>query len=172
MIEIPRIETERLVLRAPRAEDFGAVAAYLASERARFIGGPYERRRAWREFAASVGAWILQGIGYWAVEERGGGGLVGAVGLQRPVEFPEDELGWDLLEEFEGRGYATEAARAARDWALGPRGLPTLVSYIDHANARSIRVAERLAAVRDDAAARPEGEDCLVYRHTAPEALK
>ena len=166
MTAIPRIETERLVLRAPRMEDFETVAAFLASDRARFMGGPYERSRAWRDYAAVMGGWVLQDFGYWAVEERGTGRLTGAVGIQHPVDFPEDELGWELYDGFEGRGYATEAARAARDWAFGPRGLPTLVSYIDPENLRSIRLAERLGAVRDEAAVPSEPGD-LVYRHPA-----
>ena len=169
---IPVLETERLVLRQPKVEDFDTVGPYLGSERARFIGGPYGRDRAWEAFAATVGAWILQDFGYWAVEERASGRLVGAVGVQHPATFPEDELGWDLFDGFEGQGYATEAARAARAWALGPRGLPTLVSDIDPRNARSMRVAERLGATRDERAARPEGDDCLVYRHPAPEAVQ
>lgn len=163
---VPRIATERLVLRAPRAGDFAAAVAYLASPRARHVGGPWGPARAWREFAAVAGAWVLQGFGYWAVEERSGARLVGMVGLQQPADFPEVELGWDLFDgAAEGRGYATEAARAARAWAREARGLGPLVSYIDPANLRSIRVAERLGAVRDDAAPRPDGDDCLVYRH-------
>jgi RimJ/RimL family protein N-acetyltransferase len=162
---IPEIETARLRLRAPCADDFETVAAFLGSPRARFIGGPYERGPAWRAFAASVGAWVLQGFSYWAVEERETGRLAGAVGLQKPDDFPEIEFGWDLYDGFEGRGYATEAAVAARDWAFGPRGLPTLVSYIDPDNTRSARVAERLGARRDTAAPCAFPGD-LVYRHS------
>ncbi|TVQ55143.1 MAG: N-acetyltransferase [Rhodobacteraceae bacterium] len=165
MTAVPVIETARLRLRAPTAADFAAVGAFLASPRACFIGGPYDAVQAWRLFAASVGAWTLQGFGYWAVDERDGGGLVGAVGLQQPPDFPEIEFGWDLYDGFEGRGYATEAATAARDWAFGPGGLATLVSYIDPANAASIRVAERLGARRDPSAPCAFPGD-LVYRHS------
>lgn len=165
MTAVPVIETARLRLRAPTADDFPAVAAFLASPRAQFIGGPYDAVQAWRLFAASAGAWIVQAFGYWAVDERDGGALVGAVGLQQPPDFPEIEFGWDLYDGFEGRGYATEAATAARDWAFGARRLATLVSYIEPENAASIRVAERLGARRDTAAPCPFPGD-LVYRHT------
>jgi len=166
-VEIPTLETERLRLRAPCMGDWETVAAYLGSERARHIGGPYPREKAWRGFASSMGEWLLLGFGYWAVEERGTGRLVGEVGLQRPVPFPEAELGWDLYDGHEGRGYATEAARAARDWAYGARGLTTLVSFIDPENIRSIRVAERLGCHLDPDAWREDPED-LVYRHPGP----
>jgi RimJ/RimL family protein N-acetyltransferase len=67
----------------------------------------------------------------------------------------------------EGAGYATEAAKALKDWALGPRQLPTIVSYIDPANAPSIRLAERLGAIRDDSAPTPANMPTLVYRMRA-----
>lgn len=165
---IPLIETARLRLRAPGAGDFAVVAPFLASDRARFIGGPHDRDRAWAKFAASAGAWVLQGFGYWALEERASGRIAGAVGFQHPPAFAEKELGWGLHDGFEGRGYATEAAAAARDWWFRARGETTLVSYIDRGNARSIRVAERLGARRDSAATGPDPED-LVFRHPRPE---
>lgn len=166
---VPVLETERLRLRAPEIADWEAVAAFLGSDRARYIGGPFDLETAWFGFAASVGSWHLQGIGYWAVEEQATGRLVGSVGVQHPANYAEDELGWDLYDGFEGRGYATEAARAARDWAFRERGLTTLVSYVDAENARSIRVAERLGCRRDPDAARPDPED-IVFRHPGPGA--
>jgi RimJ/RimL family protein N-acetyltransferase len=84
---------------------------------------------------------------------------------ERPPEYPERELGWVILEGFEGKGYAFEAAKLARAYAFETLKFETLVSYIDPDNARSIRLAEKLGAVRDDKAARPEGDGCLVYRH-------
>jgi RimJ/RimL family protein N-acetyltransferase len=71
----------------------------------------------------------------------------------------------------EGRGFASEAAAAVRDHAFRALGWPTLVSYMDPENDRSVRLAERLGGVRDDAAARPAGPDeCIVYRYPAPGA--
>jgi RimJ/RimL family protein N-acetyltransferase len=73
-----------------------------------------------------------------------------------------------VLERAEGKGLAHEAALAVRGWAYGSRGLGALVSYIDPGNARSIRLAERLGARRDDEAPKPEGEVCVTYRHPSP----
>jgi len=64
----------------------------------------------------------------------------------------------------EGRGYATQAARALRDWATAAGGMRALVSYIHPENGRSVAVAERLGATRDDTAPRQDPDD-LVYRH-------
>lgn len=167
-VPVPALETERLILRAPRMVDFDGFAEILGDARSRFIGGPYSRADAWLEFAADAGGWLLKGFGYWSLEERATGRYLGAVGFSQPEWFPERELGWMLLGAHEGRGFATEAGRAALDCAFRRFGWRTLVSYIDPPNARSIRLAERLGARRDDRAERPTPSD-LVYRHSPPE---
>jgi RimJ/RimL family protein N-acetyltransferase len=168
--DIPVLETDRLRLRAPALSDFDAYAAFLGSDRAIHERGPMDRRAAWREFCASLACWSLRGFGGWSVTDRSDGGYLGEVGLFQPVEYPEPEIGWMVVPEAEGRGIAHEAALAVRVWAYGRLGLKTLVSYIDPANARSIRLAERLGARLDrDAPGIDPGD--LVYRHPGPEAL-
>jgi RimJ/RimL family protein N-acetyltransferase len=166
---IPVLTTERLRLRAPRMADFEPFAAHCASPRASFEHGPRDRAAAWKEFAAAVGQWDLRGYGAWAIENASAGDYLGEVGLFHPAHYPEVELGWTVMPAAESKGIAQEAARAARNWAYDALGLATLVSYIAAGNRRSIRLAERLGARRDAAAARPEGEACLVYRHPGPE---
>jgi RimJ/RimL family protein N-acetyltransferase len=156
------LTTARLTLRPHVADDFAPFAAFMASDRSRFFGGPRETDRAWDWFASDVAQWPLYGWGGLAVmlAER----LIGQVSIIRPPRYAEPELGWFCFSPAdEGQGYFTEAARALRDWALGPRGLPTLVSYMNPANARSVAMAERLGARRDTDAACPPGTIC--YRH-------
>jgi RimJ/RimL family protein N-acetyltransferase len=167
---IPRLKTERLRLRAPEIGDFEHYAAFLGSERAIHERGPMDRRVAWREFCASLACWPLRGFGAWSVIDRGGGAYLGEVGLFQPVEYPEPEIGWLVVPEAEGKGVAHEAALAVRAWAYGTLGLRTLVSYIAPANARSIRLAERLGATLDRDAPTIDPGD-LVFRHPGPEAL-
>lgn len=112
-----------------------------------------------------VGQWAILGFGGWAVEEASSGALVGEVAVHQPAGYPETELGWLLFEGFEGRGYAFEAAYAARRWGFSDARLQSLVSYIDRDNARSIRLAERLGAVPDPVAPTPNGDPCHVFRH-------
>lgn len=171
MTEAPRIETERLVLRPHRTEDFEGFVVFYATARSHFVGGHgFPRARLWYGFAADVGSWPLMGFGGWAIEERATGAFAGQVSLSKPDHFPERELGWLLFDDFEGRGYAFEAARTVRDFAFGTLGWDTAVSYIDPANARSIALARRLGTVEDRDAARYDPED-LVFRHS-PEALQ
>ena len=170
MTEIPVIETQRLRLRAPHFDDFEPFAAHYASGRSVWEDGPHDRVRAWHEFAANTGLWTIRGYGAWSAEDRATGAYVGEIGLFHPDHYPEAELGWMVVPEAEGRGLAHEGALAARAWAWSARGLGPLVSYIESGNDRSIRLAERLGAVRERDAALPEGEDqdCLAFRHPTP----
>lgn len=163
----PVLRTERLVLRPHVMADFDAYADLFASPRAEHMG-VLDRRGAWFGFASDVAQWALLGCGAWAVERTQDGAFVGQVAINRPVHFPEPELGWLLFAPFEGQGYALEAAQAARDFAFGTLGLRTLVSYVGPDNTRSIALAGRLGAVLDRQAARPDPDD-LVFRHPVPE---
>ena len=95
------------------------------------------------------------------------GTCIGQVGINHGPLFPEKELGWMLYDGFEGRGYASEAGAALRDWAFETLKLDTLVSYFDPANQRSMAVAARLGGVRDvTAPVQDEGD--VVFRYLPP----
>ena len=173
LIDIPTLETERLTLRGPRMEDFGAWSAFAASDRARFIGGPFDVGKGWRAFAHVAGQWALRGYGSFIFCLRGSDAPLGMCGPWHPAEWPEKEIGWSIWDAgAEGKGFAYEAAREARRFAYQVLGWTTAVSYVDKNNDRSVALAERLGATLDESAARPEGPaDMRVYRHPAPEAL-
>jgi RimJ/RimL family protein N-acetyltransferase len=99
--------------------------------------------------AMLAGHWQLRGFGMWVVEERATGAFVGRVGLHYPEGWPDREVGWALARPFWGRGYATEAGRAAIEVAFGRLGWQRIISLIDPANVRSVRLAERLGERRD-----------------------
>jgi chorismate mutase len=139
---VPTLEADRTRLRAMRIEDFPAWAEILCSDRARWMDGPYTRDTAFVEFEATAGAWPLRGHGGWTVEDRATGEVLGFVCLNMEPSDRETELGFFFREAAEGRGVAFEAASAARDWAWS-MALPSLVSYVDPANARSARLARR-----------------------------
>ena len=164
----PLIKTDRLRLRPYKLEDFPHLLALYDTDRAAFIGGKLSPRQVWDGFMNCIGQWSVLGFGGWAVEEAASGALVGEVAVHRPVDYPEIELGWLLFDGFEGRGYAYEAAFAARHWAFSEHDLSSIVSYIDRDNARSIRLAERLGATLDPQAPTPNGDPCHVYRHDRP----
>jgi RimJ/RimL family protein N-acetyltransferase len=161
--------TERLRLRMWVPLDFEAFAGYFADpEASRFLGGVRGGETAWRLMAAYVGHWVLRGFGYWAMEERGSGRFCGAAGLWRSEGWPELELGYWLVPEMQGQGYATEAARRCRDHAFEALGAETLVSYIAPANEPSMRVAERLGGRREGAIELLDYGRHEVYRYGSP----
>jgi RimJ/RimL family protein N-acetyltransferase len=164
----PVIRTKRLTLRPHVMADWAPMAAFFHSDAARFVGGPAGRRRAWYWFAGTVGSWELLGFGGWAVDETETGAFVGQIALTRAPHFPEAEIGWIVFPSFQRRGFATEAARAARAFAYRKLGWKTAVSYIDGDNAASIATARRLGCVEDRDAARISDQD-LVFRHPRPE---
>ncbi|MEX0286120.1 MAG: GNAT family N-acetyltransferase [Paracoccaceae bacterium] len=169
---IPVLETDRLILRAPKAEDFDRFAAFFGSDRARYVGGPITREQAWRALAAELGHWHLRGYGRWALEEKETGAFCGIIGLWYPEGWPEPEIGWELMDGFEGRGFATEAAIAARTYAYDVVKLPTLISLILHENIGSARLAERLGATLEGEFTHQRLGLMQVWRHLGPEAVQ
>lgn len=157
---LPAPETDRLRLRALRLTDFDAFAKIMTGPAGAFMGGPFERDEAFREFAGLAGLWLLRGHGGWTVEARDTGAVLGFVLIGFEPGDREPELGFLFLPEAEGRGLAHEAARAARAHAFGTAGLSALVSYTDPANDRANALARRLNA-------RPAGmvDGALVWRH-------
>ncbi len=163
MISPITLTTDRLTLRTPLEEDFAAVAAFMATARSRFVGGPVaEEFDQWRGFLSSIGHWCLRGYGFFAVLHDSQ--MVGRVGLVNHVMWDEPELGWQLFDGYEGRGFATEAAVRVRHWAAEERGLGPLISYIHPDNAASRRVAERLGATHESDTTLL-GHPAQVWRH-------
>ncbi len=142
---VPRLHTERLVLREWRSADADAYAAMAADpEVMRYVGGVMDQEQSWRSMALHAGHWGLRGYGNWAVERIADGQLLGRVGLWNPEGWFGLELGWTLARHAWGNGYATEAAGAAMSWAWTALSAPRLISVIHPDNTASARVAERL----------------------------
>jgi RimJ/RimL family protein N-acetyltransferase len=162
------LTTERLVLRRPTLDDVAAAATLLHDpEVMAWLGGvvddPLPVVRRWLD------DWETYPTGKFVVE-RLDGAFVGRVGLnyldpaswvRSTADDAQPELGWAVAREHWGRGYATEAAGAVRAWAA----LPRLVSVIEPANSRSIRVAEKLGCTRTDEVAIIGGVACEVWLH-------
>lgn len=116
----------------------------------RHIGGaPSTREEAWARILRYAGLWPLLGFGYWLVEERATGAFVGEVGLAdfkrcvQPGLGSAPEAGWVLHREAQGRGFATEALRAALGWADEHLGPQRMICMIAPDNAASLRVGAK-----------------------------
>ena len=160
---VPVIRTERLVLRGLEARDLAPYAAYRASPRNARAGGPMGADEAAERFAAMAGHWLVHGFGRWAFCEAEDGPGIGHVGPSA-LDPPTTQMTWTLWSaEHEGRGYATEAARAALAHLAGR--WPELPAHVRPDNAPSRRVAERLGGAIDaDAPSPPWMPEGLTYR--------
>lgn len=150
-VNIPVLETPRIVLRPHELTDFDAYVALWADPVVtRFIGGrPHTRDEAWQRLLRHAGLWTLLGYGFWAIEEKETRRLIGEAGffdLKRPIEPSFEgspEAGWALLPDTHGKGLATEIVSATLAWGDRHFDAPRTVCIIDPDNVASLRVAEK-----------------------------
>lgn len=154
MPRVPTVETPRLILRDWRDDDVEAWVAINADPRVtEFFPKSYTRELSEASAAAIRAQLSRDGFGWWALEIRGGPSFVGSIALQA-VPFqahftPANEIGWRLATEHWGRGYATEGARAALEFAFNELKWREVVAFTAASNLRSQRVMERLGMTHD-----------------------
>ncbi len=163
---IPVLTSDRLILRGWFKSDFDRYAAFWAdSDRTRhFISGTQDRSSAWSLFANMMVEWCLNGFGIFALQSKDTDEVVGYAGLWYPADIDEAELAWSLYSGYEGKGFATEAARRIIRWASQGLCLPPLMSFVHPDNTPSIAVAERLGATRENETTL-RGSPRFVFRH-------
>ncbi len=165
------LETPRLRLRPWRESDLAPFAALNADPEVMAHFPATQSREESDASARRVMAAIAsRGWGFWALEEIGGEPFVGFTGLSQPpfeAHFtPCVEIGWRLARHAWGRGYATEAARAALAFGFGELALGEIVAFTATSNARSQAVMARLGMRRDGEFDHPRlAADCPVRRH-------
>lgn len=141
------IETARLILRVPRADDLDGFAALMADEdAARFIGGVMPRSATWRGLMTMIGSWHSVGFTMFSVIEKSTGRWIGRVGPWMPEGWPGPEVGWAIVRDCWGRGFASEAAIASTNWAFDTLGWDRVIHCIDPQNIASQAVAQKLGA--------------------------
>jgi len=148
---VPRLETERLILDAHCAADLPPLASLWADAAiAAAIGAkPSTRQESWSRLLRYRGLWPLLGFGYWAIREKPSLRYIGDIGF---ADFHRDyapsieglpETGWALLPTAHGSGLATEALRAALTWLDTQPNLGPSVCLINETNQISLRLAQR-----------------------------
>jgi RimJ/RimL family protein N-acetyltransferase len=146
MVTVPVLETERLILRELREDDFPVYEELAADpDVMRYLGGKTMTRvEAWRHMAFMVGHWQLRGYGYFALEEKTSGEFVGRAGFTNPTGWPGFELGWTVAPRHQRRGFAFEAAQRLLRFAFEDLDRNHVISLIHSDNTPSRRVAEKL----------------------------
>ncbi|HWA02994.1 MAG TPA: GNAT family N-acetyltransferase [Rhizomicrobium sp.] len=152
-MDIPVLQTARLLLRGHRTGDFPAFAAMRADPAVmRFIGNGrvLGAEDAWSRFLGIAGHWELMKFGTWAIEELASGEMIGALGFadkKRPASHPASgapEVGWSLAGSAQGKGFASEALGAVLAWGADFFGAGArTVCVVSDGNDASMRLAER-----------------------------
>jgi RimJ/RimL family protein N-acetyltransferase len=151
-LQAPQLETERLRLRAHRAEDFAdCVKLWGDPIVTRFFGGtPQSSEDAWARVLRYAGHWSILGFGYWVVEEKVSGAYLGDIGfadyrrMMEPSIAGIPEAGWVFMPDVHGKGFAFEAGLAIHAWGRSHFDGPRTACIINPENVRSLRLAEKL----------------------------
>jgi [ribosomal protein S5]-alanine N-acetyltransferase len=140
------LTTERLVLRPVTADDHLVLLAHWTLPdvcRFLFDGAALSAAEVAQTIGESARDFAASGYGSWIVHEHGQAELAGTAGL-RPLDEIGLEIFYSLAPGSWGRGYATEAARAVVDHALGTLGLAEVLAEVDEGNVASVAVVRRL----------------------------
>lgn len=143
------IKTERLLLRQWKESDFEPFAAINADPEVMAFYPSILSTEQSHEMAKLFQGLIEQkGWGFWAVERLSDQAFIGFVGLHEPrYDLPVTpcvEIGWRLSKDAWGKGYATEAAKAALDFAFNELNLKQVYSFTTVSNMRSRSVMEKI----------------------------
>lgn len=168
------ITTERLTL-APFTLDDDAFILRLLNEPS-FIKNIADRGVRTLEDARAylsngpMASYAANGFGLWRVSLRAEGTPIGMCGLIRRKGLADVDLGYALLPEYTGQGYAVEAARAALEFGWASLGLTRIIAIVSPGNERSVRVLEKLGFAREGTTRLPDDTlDLLLFASTAPE---
>ena len=168
---IPTLETERLILRGHRREDFAAVYELWSDPRTVRLMGmqPMNEEDCWAKFLRTFGAWMVNGFGFWAVEEKASGCFVGELGFlnaRRTIDppLPVPEVGWSFSPAVHGRGYATEALAAAIPWGEQQFGRVRFSAIIGHENEPSLKLARKFGFAEVSRVIYKEHPTIVLYR--------
>jgi len=172
--QAPRIETERLILRPWRKDDFRPYHAIVKHPQVHrhFGPEPMGQEECWRRLAAAVGMWDLLGFGGWAVDRKSNDKLVGMLSLfnawrDLELEFGEQpEMGWIFDQGVHGQGMAGEACRAVLEWAESNLDPTPIWAIIAPANEPSLKLAAKLGFEQVSEAVYHE-DPTLVFRRPA-----
>lgn len=140
------LETPRLILREFHRDDVDALARTLSdAETMRFYPAPFDRAAVDDWISRNLVRYQKDGHGLWAMTLKSSGELIGDCGLtvQQVDGLDEIEIGYHVRRDLWGNGFATEAARACRDYGFARLPVERLISLIRPENLQSRRVAEK-----------------------------
>ncbi len=166
------VETQRLVLREMTADDYDALYAVLAdSEIMQHYPYTFDEARVRNWIERNIERYRVFGFGLWAVCLKDTGEMIGDCGLtmQNMNGFIRPEIGYHIRADKQRRGYASEAARAVRDWAFESLPFGVLYSYMKYTNVGSYSTAASIGMKQVDEYPDEENTFTKVYAITVEE---
>lgn len=168
-MKIPTLNTDRLILRAPNADDYDTYKDFYRDEVAsRAYGGPLSDFLAWKKLAADLGHWHLKGFGMWSVEEKQTGHMVGGCGLVWPEAYPRSELTWWIIPSARRKGYASEASQSVIQFAYQTLNWDSVETHMNDENHAARNLVLKLGATMTERASFPDGNDRNIYKFPLP----
>lgn len=163
-VVIPTLHSQRLLLRAPSADDFPVYRKFYAdADASYFYGGPLSPDFAWRKLAYDLGHWPLRGYGMWSIVEKSTGRMIGGCGLVWAEGWPRRELTWWITPASRRRGYALEASRTAIAWAFDSLGWQEVETHMDDDNNAARELAKKLGGTVTARQRFPDGYFRTIY---------
>jgi RimJ/RimL family protein N-acetyltransferase len=170
------VDTPRLLLRVPELADAEALMGILwdpevvERKQVTLYEPPGGLDLALKNTTDMRRQWERRGYGQWSAVEKATGQVIGCVGFYHPQKpWPGVDLGWAIHRDRWGHGFATEAARAAVEWAWQHTGIVRIISLIAPDDRRSIRVATKVGLAFERADVDPvHGEPAHVYTIARP----
>ena len=163
-MHIPNLHTERLILRAPAAEDFPVYRDFYADAAASAMyGGPLSPEQARDKLKRDLDHWQRHGHGMWSIVVRDSGTMVGGCGLIWPNDWPRRELTWWIIPEGRRNGYALEASRAVILWGYDALGWDLVETHMKDDNHAARALADRLGGTIIARELFPDGLERNVY---------
>ncbi|GAA6151761.1 GNAT family N-acetyltransferase [Pseudoteredinibacter isoporae] len=166
---ISTVETERLKLLSPTADNFPVYEAFYGdAEASNMYGGPLSREQIWARLKADLGSWYLMGFGVWIVQEKETGDSIGTCGFWKGKDWPR-ELTWWLLPDARGKGFAREASIAAIRHAFDQWHWDCVETYMNDENTAARNLVERLGGQKVRRSEFPDGLYRDIYQFVCPE---
>jgi RimJ/RimL family protein N-acetyltransferase len=160
------LETERLILRPFREDDWASLHEYFSDETCmRYTNGhPFTKDESRLKLKNLMDHWDIHKYGSYALEEKESKKLVGIAGLDYPPDWPEPEIQWGLLQKFWGKGYASEEVREIKKMTAHYLPQLSLISLIHPHNTNSANLAKAVGAKYEKEYAF-RGDTWWIFRH-------
>ncbi len=164
-MQTPQLQTERLIFRRPCPSDLVPYTRYCLSERTKYVGGPFTEVQAFEKLASMIGHWELREFGRFVLVEQETGRPIGHFGALQLDTTEPPEITWTIWHsDDEGKGYATEAGRAFKSYAIQELGFTSMIACVRNDNSASRGLAERLGGILNVDTAPPKWlPDSVVY---------